>query len=37
MLFFHDITYVVRSLCGVGDFEIVGADWKKRDIKFITD
>ena len=37
MLFFHDITYVVGSLCGVGDIEIIGAGWKKRDIKVLTD
>ncbi|XP_062089333.1 uncharacterized protein LOC133795887 [Humulus lupulus] len=28
---------VVGCLCGVGDIEIVGGGWKKRDIKIITD
>ncbi|KAH9801747.1 hypothetical protein KPL71_001139 [Citrus sinensis] len=28
---------VIGSLCGVGDIEIVGAGWKKRDIKILTD
>ena len=37
MLFFHNITDVIGSLCGVGDVEIVGAGWKKRDIKILTD
>ncbi|XP_062101015.1 replication factor A protein 1-like [Humulus lupulus] len=27
---------VVGCLCGVGDIEIVGGNWKKRDIKIIT-
>ncbi|XP_052290936.1 uncharacterized protein LOC112497129 [Citrus sinensis] len=28
---------VIGSLCGVGDIEIVGAGWKKRDIKILMD
>ncbi|XP_024044216.1 replication factor A protein 1-like [Citrus clementina] len=28
---------VIGSLCGVGDIEIVGAGWQKRDIKILTD
>ena len=37
MLFFCNITDDVGSLCGVGNIEIVGAGWKKRDIKVLTD
>lgn len=36
MLFFHNITDVVGSLTGVGDIEIVGTGWNKRDIKVLT-
>ncbi|XP_016453002.1 uncharacterized protein LOC107777486 isoform X2 [Nicotiana tabacum] len=28
---------VVGCLCGVGDMEIVGSRWKKRDIQIVTD
>ena len=37
MLFFHNITDVVRSLCGMGDIEIVGTGWKKKYIKVLID
>ena len=36
MLFFHNIIDVVESFCVVGDIEIVGASWKKIDIKVLT-
>ncbi|XP_060963173.1 replication factor A protein 1-like [Cannabis sativa] len=28
---------IIGCLCGVGDSEIIGAGWKKRDLKIITD
>ena len=37
ILFSHNIIDVVESLCSVGDIEIVGASWKKIDIKVLTD
>ena len=37
MLFSHNIINVVGSLCGVGDIEIIGAGWKKIDIKVLKD
>ena len=37
VIFPYDIRDVVGSLCGVSDIEIVGAGWKKIDIKILTD